>query len=436
MTETAAVPAPSPRQMKRIVAASLTGNALEWYDFFLYTTAAALVLNTVFFPAGVDPLLGTLAAFAGHAVGFAARPLGGLIFGHVGDRVGRKTALIITLSMMGGATFCMGLLPTYAAIGVTAPVLLVVLRIIQGVAAGGEWGGGVLLISENAPDHRRGFFSSFSQTGVSAGFVISSLVLLLAQQVSGEGFQSWGWRIPFLASVVIFGLGIYIRMRLRETSAFQQAHHEGERVSMPLKEVLRNQPREVLVAMGLRVAENGGSYIFLAFSLAYGEHIGIPSNILLWGVLISMTVDCVTMVLFGRLSDHVGRRPVYLLGSAGLVAFAIPFFLLINTQLTALVWLAMIIGNGLCHAAMIGTQPAFFSELFTTDVRYSGLALGHEIAAVFAGGLSPLIATALLATYNSFLPVALFLMGLAAITVITLVFARETRPTQVARPVP
>ncbi len=426
---------PPKRQLQRIVAASIAGNALQWYDFFLYGTAAALVFSKLFFPTGTDPLTGTLAAFAGFAVGFAARPVGGILFGHIGDRLGRKRALVLTLTIMGGATFAMGLLPTYEQVGLWAPVLLVALRLVQGIAAGGEWGGGVLIISENAPPERRGFFSAWSQVGVAGGFVLSAGAFYLAQLLPDDAFMSWGWRLPFLGSIAIFALGIYIRAKLPDTAAFEAVQKEGAdaKHSMPLFEVLRRHPREVLLAMGLRVAENGGSYIFLAFALAYGKFVGVASDVMLLGVMLSMTVELASIVFFGHLSDRIGRKPVFLFGAIGLVVVAFPFFWMIDTHQTPLILLAFLLGNALCHGAMVGTMPAFFTELFDPDVRYTGVALGHEIASVFAGGLSPLIATALLASFQSSWPVSLYLAGLGLMSIIAVLCARETAVNALAR---
>lgn len=412
------------KRTRRVVMASVAGNAMEWYDFFIYGTAAALVFGELFFPKGTDPLLGTMGAFAGFAVGFLARPLGGVIFGHIGDRYGRKLALEWTLGIMGAATFLIGLLPTYEQIGIWAPVAMVVLRVMQGAAAGGEWGGGVLLISEAVGGKRRGYFSSFSQLGVAGGFVLSSGVFMLAQQLPQEAFMSWGWRLPFLLSVLIFGIGLYIRKHIPESDEFVQAKKTAKR-GMPAVEVFRRYPRQVFTAMGLRVAENGGSYIFLAFALAYGKFLGIPNDVMLGGVLASMFIELGTLVWFGHLSDRIGRRTVYLIGSAGLMLAAFPFFWLVQTKDPMWIFLAFFLGNTICHAAMIGTQPAYFAELFPAEVRYTGLALGHELASVFAGGLSPLIAMALLRKYESATPVAWFLVGMAAITVITLLLTRE-----------
>ncbi|MGP3775789.1 MFS transporter [Streptomyces sp. SDT5-1] len=408
---------------RRVVIASVAGNMMEWYDFFLYTTAAALVLGTVFFPSGENPLLGTIAALAGHAVGFAARPIGGLIFGHIGDRKGRKAALMGTLSLMGATTFCMGLLPAYSTAGLLSPILLVLLRVLQGAAAGGEWGGGVLIITENVPAERRGFLASFSSCGMGLGFVLSALALWLAEQVSGDGFLAWGWRLPFLASAVIFVVGLYIRRNLGETDSFEAdaAQPAEAPAHSPLREVLRRHPRQVLFAMALRFADSGASYIFMSFSLVYGAYVGISSSVLLWAGIVGMLVDSAMMVVFGRLSDKVGRRPVYLGGAIGMLLWAAPFFLLMDTGRPAAVWVAFIVGH-IAIAAMIGVQPSYFSELFSTSTRYSGMALGHELSSAIAGGLSPVVATALLAATGHFLPVALLTMGMAVVTLAALVF--------------
>lgn len=414
---------PRPTGVRKYVVASLVGNALEWYDFFLYATAASIVFGKLFFPADTDPLVGTLGAFAGFAVGFAARPLGGLIFGHIGDKISRKTSLVMTLTIMGAATFLMGLLPTYAQVGVWAPTLLIVLRILQGVAAGGEWGGGVLLISENSSDKRRGFFSAFSQSGVSLGFVLSAGAFYLVQLLPAEQFMSWGWRLPFLLSIVIFGVGIYIRFRLPETKQFTELQREGKRARMPIIAALKTHPKEILIGMGLRVAENGGSYLILSFSLVYGVHVGVDRGMLLIGVMLSMLFSFGMTLFFGHLSDRFGRRKIYAFGATALAVMAFPFFALIDSNTPGLIVLAYFIGNGVCHAAMIGTQPAFFHELFSAEVRYSGMAISHELAAVFAGGLAPLIATGLLITFDSSVPVSLYAILLSLITLVALAFS-------------
>lgn len=410
--------------VRRYVVASLVGNALEWYDFFLYATASAVVFGRLFFPSDVDPLVGTMAAFAGFAVGFAARPLGGIIFGHIGDKLGRKRALVMTLSIMGISTALMGLLPTYGQVGLWAPALLILLRVVQGIAAGGEWGGGVLLISENSSNSRRGMLSAFSQGGISLGFVLSSLVFFLVQLMPDAQFLAWGWRVPFLLSVVLLAVGAYIRFRLPESKEFTATSHNKQH-RLPVLAAIKTHPREILVAMGLRVAENGGSYIFLSFSIAYGVHVGVDKGLLLMAVAVSMLVSFGTYIFFGHLSDRIGRRPVYALGAVGMGAMAFPFFSMIDSNTPAVVILAFLLGNGLCHGAMIGTQPAFFHELFSAEVRYSAMAIAHELAAVFAGGFAPLIATALLLQYGSSVPVSLYVIGLVLVTLVALAFSRH-----------
>ncbi|KQQ56149.1 MFS transporter [Pseudomonas sp. Leaf127] len=421
--------------MRRIVVASVIGNALEWYDFFLYGTAAALVFGPLFFPAGTDPVLGTLGAFAGFAVGFVARPVGGIIFGHVGDRHGRKLALVITLAMMGLATFLMGLLPTYEQAGYLAPLALVLLRLVQGVAAGGEWGGGVLMLSENAPPGKAGFYASFSQLGVSGGFVLSAGAFYLVQLLPQDSFMSWGWRIPFLASVLIFGVGLYIRHRLPESRAFNEQKTSATQ-HLPVMQVLREHPKAVLQAMGLRLAENGGAYIFLSFSMAYAKFSGLSTQIVLMGVMLAMVLEAFSILFWGWLSDIVGRRAVYAFGSLSLVALAFPFFWLFDTHDPLLVYLALVLGLPVSHGAMIGTQPALMAELFPTHVRYTGLALGHEIASIFAGGFAPLIATALFATVHAVWPVSVMLLLFGTVTSLTLLTMSRHAHASPSKPAP
>lgn len=405
--------------MRRIVLASVLGNALEWYDFFLYGTAAALIFAPLFFPAGTDPVLGTMASFAGFAVGFLARPLGGLIFGHIGDKAGRKKALVMTLGIMGIATFAMGLLPTFEQVGYLAPACLVILRVLQGVASGGEWGGGVLLLSENAPKDRVGFYAAWSQLGVSGGFVMSAAAFYLVQMLPQENMMSWGWRLPFLASILIFGVGVYIRRRLPESKAFvEEQAHQGQPEHMPAMEVLRRHPKAVLQAMGLRIAENGSAYLFLAFTIAYAKFTGLDTQLVLASVMVAMIVEAGTIVFWGWLSDRIGRRIVYAIGSVGLMLLAFPFFWMLDTHSPAWVYLAALLGMAFCHGAMIGTQPALMGELFPAKVRYSGLAMGHEIASIFSGGLAPLAATALFSLYKEAWPVSIMLIVMGAITTV------------------
>lgn len=412
----------APRTMRRIVIASVLGNALEWYDFFLYGTAAALIFAPLFFPAGTDPVLGTLASFAGFAVGFLARPLGGLIFGHIGDKAGRKKALVMTLAIMGAATFAMGLLPTFEQAGYLAPACLVILRVLQGVASGGEWGGGVLLLSENAPKDRVGFYAAWSQLGVSGGFVLSAAAFYLVQMLPHEDMMSWGWRVPFLASILIFGVGVYIRRRLPESKAFVEEQAQADKPEhMPALEVLRKHPKAVLQAMGIRIAENGSAYLFLAFTIAYAKFTGLDTQLVLASVMVAMIVEAGTIVFWGWLSDLIGRRVVYAIGSVGLMVLAFPFFWMLDTHSPVWVYLAALLGMAFCHGAMIGTQPALMGELFPPKVRYSGLAMGHEIASIFSGGLAPLAATALFSLYKDAWPVSVMLVVMGAITTLAVI---------------
>jgi MFS family permease len=402
----------------RAVAASVVGNTLEWYDFFLYATASALIFGELFFPVGADPLINTLVSFAGYAVGFAARPLGGLIFGHVGDRYGRKTSLFWTLAIMGMATFLIGVLPTFATIGIWAPILLVTLRIFQGVAAGGEWGGGVLLITENAPKGREGMFGALSQTGVGLGFVLSTLAFFLAGLMPRADFLAWGWRLPFLVSISVFAVGLFIRFRVAESADFKQVATEKKHHS-PLVDVVRRHPRELLVGIGARLGETCGSHLFVTFALAYGKTVGVAVETLMLGVTLGMLSDSLMMPVFGALSDRFGRRTVYLAGAVAMALFAWPFFHMIDSGSTALVLTAFVVGNGLCHSSMSGVQPAMFSEMFSAEVRYSGLAMAHEVSSLVVG-FAPLIATGLYAYYRSPIPVALLLAAICCVSIAAL----------------
>jgi MHS family shikimate/dehydroshikimate transporter-like MFS transporter len=411
----------------KVALASFIGTAIEWYDYFLFGTAAALVFNVLFFPE-YDPLVGTLASFGTFAVGFFARPVGGVIFGHFGDKIGRKAMLVTTLLIMGIATFLIGLLPTYNSIGVWAPILLVIMRIFQGFGVGGEWGGAVLMAVEHSPQGKRGFYGSWPQIGVPAGLLLSTAVFAIFATLPEEQFMTWGWRVPFLLSILLVGIGLYIRLAIAESPAFRQVQETNTHARVPIIDVLRTFPKAVLIAMGLRVAENGSFYIFSVFVLAYAtEQLGLPRSMILNGVLIAAAIEIFTIPAFGALSDKVGRRPVYMGGAVFSLLFAFPFFWLINTEATILIWLAIVLALPVGHAAMYGPQASFFSELFGTRVRYSGASLGYQLASVFAGGLSPFIATALLAwATGSFWPVAIYMMFMALISVVAVYLATET----------
>ncbi|KXU88245.1 MFS transporter [Paraburkholderia monticola] len=414
--------------VRRAVTTAVLGQVLEWYDFFLYGTAAALVFGKLFFPVGSDPLTGTIAAFGGFTVGFIARPIGGVLCGHLGDRYGRKLVTMLTLFGMGSATMLMGVLPTYQQIGLAAPVLLVCLRIVQGLAAGGEWSGSILLIHENAPQSKRGALAAWSPCGAAFGFVLSTGAFLLVQNLATADFLSWGWRIPFLCSAALVALGLWMRRSVGESAAFARAKAKRRESRMPVIEVLRQCPREVLTIFGLRFGEGGASYIFFAFSIAYGQFLGIKSSWILGGLTLSMLLMIPFSLFFGYLTDKVGRKPVYLAGAIAMVLVAWPYFALLGSGEYWKVITALVLANSVTLGILEGAQPAFISELLPVHLRFSGLGIGREISSVLGGGLSPMIATALLAHYRSATPVALYLGVLGLITVIATLLARETYP--------
>jgi MHS family shikimate/dehydroshikimate transporter-like MFS transporter len=416
------------QSLRQVALASFIGTTIEWYDFFLYGTAAALVFDKLFFP-NVSPTVGTLAAFATFGVGFAARPVGGIVFGHFGDRVGRKSMLVISLLIMGLATAAIGILPSYGSIGLAAPILLVVLRLAQGLGVGGEWGGAVLMSVEHAPKGKRGLYGSFPQMGVPAGLFGATVIFAVMQSATTEAqFESWGWRVPFLFSILLVGVGLFIRMRIMESPAFQEVKDSGTEAPKPIVDVIKTQPREVLVAMGMRIAENGVFYIFTVFVLAYAEDtLKLGKSTMLTGVAIAAAIGRFTVPLWGALSDRVGRKPLYMTGAVFSTLFAFPFFMLVDTKQTVLVWLAIVLGVNVGHDLMYGPQGAFYAEMFGTRVRYSGASLGYQLASVLSGGFAPLIAAALLAANNdSPTLVAAYMVVMGVITVVATFFSRET----------
>lgn len=419
---------PMNRKLVTVVGASLIGTTIEWYDFFLYNSAAALVFNKVFFPKA-DPLTGTLLAFLTYAIGFGARPIGGIVFGHFGDRLGRKRLLVVSLIMMGAATFAIGLLPTYAAVGVAAPLLLTFLRLVQGFALGGEWGGAVLLVSEHGDAKRRGFWASWPQCGAPGGSLLSTAVLaILAAVQSDATFLAWGWRIPFLISAVLVVIGLWIRLSVSETPVFLAAQQERP-ARAPALQVLRHNWREVLIATGARMAENMSYYVITAFILVYiTTTLHLSRSTGLNAVLIGSAVHFVTIPLWGALSDRVGRRRVYLFGAIGMAGWAFAFFALLDTKSFWVMPFAVTVGLVL-HGAMYGPQAAFFSELFDTKVRYSGASIGAQFASIAAGALAPIIAVALLAGLHSTVPISLYMVAMCVLTVVAVGLARETRGT-------
>ena len=435
--------APPRRSIVKIVAASMLGTTVEWYDFFLYGVAAAIVLPAVFFPAA-DPVAGTLLSFGTFAIGFVARPVGGLVFGHYGDKIGRKKLLVLSLLMMGIATFAIGLLPGYNTIGVAAPVLLVVLRLVQGFALGGEWGGAVLIVSEHGEASRRGFWASWPQAGAPAGQLLANgLLALLAVFQSEETFQAWGWRIPFLLSAVLVLIGLYVRLSVEESPVFRAAQARaaereaadtaaGIKTTMPIVDVFRRYPREVFTAMGARFAENVSYYIFtIVISTYMKERFGLPSSFVLGAVLIGAAFHVVTIPMWGAVSDRIGRKPVYLFGAVGVGAWAFAFFALLDTRNFALAAVAVVVGL-FFHGAMYGPQAAFLSELFGTRVRYSGVSIGYQLASVAAGGLAPIISVALLAAFGTGYAIACYVAASSLLTILAVATYRETRGRDLA----
>ena len=417
--------------LRRVVAASMIGTTIEWYDFFLYGSAAALVFNKLFFPS-FDPFVGTLLAFATYAVGFVARPLGGIVFGHFGDRIGRKKLLMLSLIMMGLATVFIGLLPTYAAIGIWAPVGLIVLRLIQGFAVGGEWGGAVLMAAEHGDAKRRGFWASWPQAGVAAGSLLSAgMLAIMAAAMSEAEFLDWGWRVPFVLSAVLVAVGFYIRNRVSESPMFQAALEEAEELpKLPAMDVIRERPLAVLLGSGLRVGENISYYILTVFSLTYLVDVAAESRELaLEALLIGAAVQFFAIPLLARLSDKIGRRPVYAIGGLGLAAFIFFFFPMLASGAPEQIIAALVVGLVL-HAAMYGPQAAFITELFPTRIRYSGVSIAYQLTSIFAGSLAPIIALWLYKESGSATPVAIYVAIACAISGISALLAKETKGTE------
>jgi MFS family permease len=412
----------------RSVFTSVVGQILEWYDFFLYGTAAALVFGELFFPIDEDPLTGTIAAYGGLALGFVARPVGGILCGHLGDRYGRKMVMTLTLGAMGVATFLMGLLPTYQSVGIAAPIMLVLLRLVQGLAAGGEWSASILVITENTPQSKRGRSSAWAPCGAVVGFILSTGAFMLAQEVSQDAFMTWGWRMPFLFSVVLIGVGLYLRSHMNESHEFAQVSTQGKPAQAPIMEVLRFHPRQVLMVFGLRLGEGCASWMFFAFSIAYGKFLGLSNTFVLGSLSFSMALVIPCALLAGYACDKVGRKPVYLTGALAALFFSYPFFLMFQSGVAWITVTALVIANGVVVGILNGAQPSYISELLPARLRFSGLGIGREVASVLGGGLAPIIATALLAHYRSPEPIALYLASMALITVIAALVTPETYP--------
>lgn len=425
MSSTSTTPT-SQSGIARIVLSSVVGTAIEWYDFFLYATASALIFNHLFFP-DFDPTAGTIAAFGTFAVGYVARPIGAIAFGHLGDRVGRKSALVTTLMIMGVCTCIIGLLPTYASIGVWAPVLLIALRFCQGLAVGGEWGGAVLIVVESAPADRRGFYGAFPQIGVPIGLIVSTFVFKLVASLPEAQFLSWGWRVPFLLSIALVAIGLFIRLNVDESPAFAALRAEDGVAKSPLIELLRDNGRNVLLALGTRFATDITFNIINVFVLAYAvQTLGIDRGMMLNAIIAGSCVALVTIPLFGRLSDAIGRRTVFLGGCVFVAIYGFAFFWLLGTQQTWLVILAYVGGAAVSQPCVYGVQSTWFAEIFGTRVRYTGASLPYQVAGILTSAPTPLIAALLYSQFGSTLPIAGYIAATAAISFLCALCLAET----------
>jgi len=413
--------------IRRVAGASLIGTVVEWYDFFLYGTMAALVFNTQFFPS-YDPLIGTLIAFGTFAAGFITRPLGGFVFGHFGDRLGRKRMLVLTMMIMGLSTFAMGLLPNYEQIGVAAPILLLLLRMLQGLGLGGEWGGAILMCVEHAPKGRRGWYSSWPQLGVPIGLLTSTLFVSLVTQLPDDAFQAWGWRVPFLASIVLVLVGLLVRLKVDESPAFKSLESSSEKVKLPLAEVFRTHKRMTFLGMGARVSESVTFNIYNAFLVSYTVTVlSLDSSLVLNSLLVASVVGVVVILAAGRLSDRFGRRPVFGAGAVLAAVSAFPIFWMVNTENPVLICVGVVIGWGIAACMMFGPEGALFAELFPTHVRYSGMSAVYQIGVLPTGAVAPAIGTGLVSYFTgSVWPVAIYVVAMALITIVSLILLPET----------
>ncbi len=422
---------PDDSMLKRVVAGATVGTALEWYDFFIYGTAAALVFGDLFFSDAV-PGAGTLVAFATFGVGFVARPFGGVLFGHLGDRIGRRETLIITTLVMGLSTGCIGLLPTYESIGIWAPILLVTLRVFQGLGAGAEFGGASTLLAEHAPKERRGFFCSFAQTGVQIGLVLGTVSFLLVGLLPDDQLNAWGWRIPFLLGFVMIAVALWVRLRVEESPVFKEVQASQKVVKLPIVEAVKNYPRSVLVGIGAHVCDTAAAYMYATFTVAYAtDQLDMSRSVVLGAVVTYGLLVIALQPFFGNLSDRIGRRPINLFGVIFTALWAFPFFALVQTGEPVLVWIALIVAATVGWAPMIAVQPAFYAELFGARVRYTGFATSRELGAAIAG-FSPLVAAALLSANNDepWL-VAAFFVGLSLVSLVAFLYSVETKDVDI-----
>jgi metabolite-proton symporter len=425
------------RKNKKVLIASLTGSSIEWFDYFLYGTAAALVFNKIFFPM-VDPVIGLILSYLSFSLTFFIRPIGGVLFAHIGDRIGRKKTLVLTLSLMGGATVTIGLLPTYDMIGMWAPALLILMRIIQGMGIGGEWGGALLLAYEYAPEKRKGFFGSIPQAGVTIGMLMATFIVSLMTLFSEDDFLSWGWRIPFLLSSILVLIGLWIRKDIDETPDFQKVKQSGQVAKAPLRDTLKHHWREVLIAAGLKVVETAPFYIFSTFVVSYATTtLTYQKSQALEAVTLGALVATIMIPLMGLLSDKIGRQRMYAVSVFVLGLFIVPWFMLLNTGTTWGIVLATVIAFGVLWAPVTAVLGTLCSEIFSANVRYTGITLGYQLGAALAGGTAPLIATGLLAKYDGdWVPVAWYLAVTVVISLIAIFCASRVKPTPVVQAQP
>ncbi|AXI01360.1 MFS transporter [Sporosarcina sp. PTS2304] len=410
-----------PKQMRKVWIASLVGSSIEWFDYFLYGTVAALVFNQVFFVTE-DPTVGLLLAYASFALAFFIRPFGGVIFSHIGDRIGRKKTLVITLSLMGIATFGMGLLPTYQAIGVWAPILLITLRLVQGLGIGGEWGGALLLAVEYAPKEKRGLYGAIPQMGVTIGMVMGTVALSIMTLLPEGSFMTWGWRVPFILSAFLVLFGLWIRKGIDETPSFKKVQQSGEIPKLPIVDTLKYHWREVLIAIGAKVVETAPFYIFGTFVVSYAtSNLDFSRTTILNTVMVATIVTTILIPIMGSLSDKIGRKKIYVAGTIGMFLFAFPYFWMLQQQSVVLLVVATVVGLGIIWAPITAVLGTMFSEIFDAKVRYTGITLGYQIGAAVAGGTAPLIATSLLLKFNdSYVPVAIYIMFTAVISLVAI----------------
>ncbi|MFI6032545.1 MFS transporter [Amycolatopsis magusensis] len=420
-------------ELRRVVSASVVGTALEWYDFFIYGFAVTLVFNELFFRTA-DPAMGTIVGFATFGVGFAVRPLGGFVFGHLGDRIGRRSTLVVTTLVMGVSTGLIGLLPTYESIGIAAPILLTVLRMCQGLGAGAEFGGASTLLAEHAPPKRRGFFTSFAQTGVQIGLLSGTVVFLLVEQLGRETVLAWAWRVPFLFSFVLIGVALYVRLRVAESPVFKEMSAKQATVSLPVFDALRRYPRNFVIGIGAHICDTAVVYLYATYTVTYlTRTLGLDRWVGLTGVIVFSVFVIALQPVYGALSDRIGRRPLNLFSVVFTAAFAFPYFLLLDTREPLLIWLALVLATTLGFAPMIAVQPAFYAELFGARVRYTGFAASREIGAAL-GGFSPLIAAALVAQADGkgWL-VAGWMIFTAAVSFVAFYLSKESKDIDIAQ---